>query len=96
MTKAQYNTLKTYEDSFKQAKKGYYRSLLSTDVVILNNVYEQLGYHLDSKNCSRCILGMLKDLGNEYDKYVSKKSNKEQKESTQKELTKINNEENEA
>lgn len=74
MRKAQFTKLQPYEESFKEAKAGYYRTLLKSDVEVMAEVYEELGYKVESKNCNRCILGMLQNLAKEYDNYKNKHS----------------------
>lgn len=78
MTKKQYDELKPFEDSFKEAKAGYYRAILTSDIDKMVTIYEALGFTIESKRCNRCILNMLKNLGAEYDKYelkLTKKNN---------------------
>lgn len=72
MKKGQFTKLSKYEDTFKQAKAGYYRALSRTDLEEMATIYKELGYTITQLNCNRCILGMLKNLATEYDNYKTK------------------------
>lgn len=72
MKKAQYNKLSKFEESFKQAKAGYYRAIMRADLEEMAVIYRELGYEIDQINCNRCILGMLQNLGKEFENYKTK------------------------
>lgn len=72
MKKAQFTKLQKYEESFRQAKAGYYRALMREDVEEMSAIYKELGHEPGALNCNRCILAMLKDLATEFDNYKNK------------------------
>lgn len=72
MTKKQFNKLLPFEESFKQAKAGYYRALLRADLEDMSVIYKELGYEPGKLNCNRCILSMLQNLAKEFDNYKIK------------------------
>lgn len=78
MNKKQYNKLIKYQESFNQAEHNYYSAMLRTDIDILADIYEELGYSLPSnhRNCSKCILSMLKNLSTEIKTYTNKNGQK--------------------
>lgn len=72
MKKGQFDKLSKFEQSFKEAKAGYYRAIKRTDINEMASIYEELGYFVQSKTCNSCILKMLQNLGKEYDTYKNK------------------------
>lgn len=59
--------LKKFERSFKEAKADYYSALPVEDVQELKEISAEMGFKLENKSCSRCILNMLKFLAEQYD-----------------------------
>lgn len=72
LSKEQYKVLIPYEDRFNQAKCDYVRGLYRDDVTIIEKVYNDLGYHLESSTCPSCILTMMKIVGEFFDKYKNR------------------------
>lgn len=62
--------LKKFEHSFKEAKADYYSALPVEDVQELKEISSELGFKLENKSCSRCILNMLKFLAKQYDEML--------------------------
>lgn len=62
--------LKKFEHSFKEAKADYYSALSVEDVQELKEISSELGFKLENKSCSRCILNMLKFLAKQYDEML--------------------------
>ena len=63
--------LKKFEHSFKEAKADYYSALPVEDVQELKEISSELGFKLENKSCSRCILNMLKFLAKQYDEMLA-------------------------
>ena len=72
LSKEQYKELVPYEIHFTTAKNGYARGLYSDGVTIIENVYNALGYHLESRSCPACILEMLRIVGELFFKYKNR------------------------
>lgn len=66
LSKKQISILKPYECHFKSAQSGYIRGVYQVDINIMQPIYESLGFHLGSPNCSQCVLTMCRDLGKIY------------------------------
>ena len=66
LTKKDRTVLEQYEVHLKRAKDGYVRGIYSTDLDVLSPLYAKFGLHLENKNCSTCVLGMLQFLANKY------------------------------
>lgn len=64
-----YNILKQYETQLKTSQVGYIRGLYSKDIEILKDVCDRYGIKLTNKNCSSCVLGVMKQLSNLYFTY---------------------------
>ena len=77
--KEQFETLKPYEQHFETAKGDYVRGLYTKDVMVMETVYNQLGYRLESRSCPSCVLGMVKVLGDYYYSYKNRYFNKDEK-----------------
>jgi hypothetical protein len=81
MTKEQYKQLSKYEKHLNLAYKSKELSALTSGAVLeLATIFEQLGYHLDNKQCGHCLVQMCAKLGELYNNYKpeqkAKKSNK--------------------
>ena len=66
LTKKDRTVLEQYAVHLKRAKDGYVRGIYSTDLDVLSPLYAKFGLHLENKNCSTCVLGMLQFLANKY------------------------------
>lgn len=71
--------LKKFEHSFKEAKADYYSALSVEDVQELKEISSELGFKLENKSCSRCILNMLKFLAKQYDEMLDIETTTSQK-----------------
>lgn len=60
ITKQEYEVAKAYKTSFKESRADFYRAMKMSAVKELNEIYEAHGLKMLSRNCSRCILQMLK------------------------------------
>jgi len=72
LTKEQFAILKPYESHFETSKCDYVRGLYHKDVVVLEPVYNALGYRLESASCPTCVLGMVKVLAQHYYLYKNR------------------------
>lgn len=72
LSKSDISTLKGYEIHLKRAKDGYVRAIYTTDLNLLEPIYNKLGQRLENRNCSACVLGMLSYLAEVYDNLNSK------------------------
>lgn len=63
LDKSDISLLKKHEQHFRRAEKGYMSGIYSTDVIQLSIVYSKAGFHLNNRNCSGCLLAMLRKLG---------------------------------
>lgn len=79
LKKEQFEMLKPFEKHFETAKGDYVRGLYANDVVVLERVYNSLGYHLESAHCPSCVLTMVKVLGDQYYLYKNRYFNKDEK-----------------
>lgn len=67
-TKQDLDDLKQYEDSFRQARLGYYRNMTSTKKEELKRIVERNnGAQSTCLNCSASFLNFLKRVGESYD-----------------------------
>ena len=66
LTKSDYNTLKEYEQHLNRANNGYVRGIYTYDLNRLEPIYNKLGFRLENRNCSTCVLGMLQALAKKY------------------------------
>ena len=66
LSKSDIKTLKEYETHLRRAKDGYVRGIYTTDLNVLEPIYNRLGQRLENRNCSTCVLGMLTYLADEY------------------------------
>lgn len=66
LSKGDIKTLSQYEIHLKRAKDGYVKSIYTSDLNILEPIYNRLGHHLENRNCATCVLGMMTLLANEY------------------------------
>lgn len=66
LSKSDIKTLKGYETHLKRAKDGYVRGIYSSDIDVLEPIYNRLGYHLENRHCAPCVLGMLRLLSEIY------------------------------
>lgn len=67
-TRQDLDDLKQYEDSFRQAKLGYYRNMTSTRKEELKRIVERNnGAQSTCLNCSASFLNFLKRVGESYD-----------------------------
>lgn len=83
-TRQDLDDLKQYEDSFRQAKLGYYRNMTSTKKEELKRIVERNnGAQSMCLNCSASFLNFLKRVGESYDAsltiFSDKNKNKEKK-----------------
>lgn len=79
-TKQDLNDLKQYEDSFRQAKLGYYRNMTSTKKEELRRIVERNnGAQSMCLNCSASFLNFLKRVGESYDASLTIFSDKNNK-----------------
>lgn len=83
-TKQDLNDLKQYEDSFRQAKLGYYRNMTSTKKEELKRIVERNnGAQSMCLNCSASFLNFLKRVGESYQAsltiFSDKKNNRNNK-----------------
>lgn len=83
-TRQDLDDLKQYEDSFRQAKLGYYRNMTSTRKEELKRIVERNnGAQSTCLNCSASFLNFLKRVGESYDAsltiFSDKNKNKEKK-----------------
>lgn len=83
-TRQDLDDLKQYEDSFGQAKLGYYRNMTSTRKEELKRIVERNnGAQSTCLNCSASFLNFLKRVGESYDAsltiFSDKNKNKEKK-----------------
>ena len=67
LSKSEIATLREYEIHLRRAKDGYVRGIYTPDLNKLEPIYNKLGQHLENRNCSACVLGMLTYLANIYD-----------------------------
>lgn len=79
LKKEQFETLKPYEKHFETAKGDYVRGLYTNDVAVMQVIYNQLGYRLESASCPSCVLTMVKVLGDQYYLYKNRYFNKNAK-----------------
>lgn len=56
----EYEVAKAYKTSFRESRADFYRAMKMSAVKELNAIYEAHNQKMLSKNCSRCILQMLK------------------------------------
>lgn len=76
LDKADINLLTKYTQHFNRATKGYMSGLYSADIIQLSIVYSKAGFHLHNRNCSSCLLSMLKKLGEIYNE-INPKGNEQ-------------------
>lgn len=69
LTKTDRKTLQQYEVHLKRALDGYVRGIYDHDLNILTPIYSKFGYQLDNRNCSTCVLGMIRFLANKFYDY---------------------------
>lgn len=88
MTNDQHKQLSKYEKELNLAYKSKQLSALTSNTVLeLATIFEQLGYHLDNRQCGHCIVSMCAKLGELYNNYkptpktkkTSKKKNGKEK-----------------
>ena len=79
LKKEQFETLRPYEKHFETAKGDYVRGLYTNDVAVMQVIYNQLGYRLESASCPSCVLTMVKVLGDQYYLYKNRYFNKDEK-----------------
>lgn len=92
-TKQDLDDLKQYEDSFRQARLGYYRNMTSTKKEELKRIVERNnGAQSMCLNCSASFLNFLKRVGESYDAsltiFLNKKNNKNKEETDNGKTTK--------
>ena len=75
LTKEQFAILKPYEPHFETAKCDYVRGLYNRDVMVLQPIYNQLGFHLESPSCPACVLSMMKVLSQYFYSYKNRYCN---------------------
>lgn len=66
LTKSEISTLEKYETHMKRARDGYVRGIYTTDLNVLEPIYNKLGHRLENRSCATCVLAMLKTLANQY------------------------------
>lgn len=66
LTKTEINILTEYEPHLKRAQNGYVRGIYTTDLNRLEPIYNKLGFRLENRSCSTCVLGMLQNLAKIY------------------------------
>ena len=76
MDKELIKELSRFESYFNTAiKSDYIRCLSAKDKEFLIQVYTQLGKKIGNKNCSGCVLAMVKYIGTEYYKQLNTENN---------------------
>lgn len=75
LSKADIKTLSQYEVHLKRAKDGYVKGIYTSDLNVLEPIYNKLGHQLENRNCATCVLGMMTILANTYFADYSSKIN---------------------
>lgn len=66
LSKADIKTLSQYEVHLKRARDGYVKGIYTSDLNVLEPIYNKLGHQLENRNCATCVLGMMIVLANTY------------------------------
>ena len=66
LSKADKKTLSAYEIHLKRALYGYVKGIYTSDLNVLEPIYNRLGQRLENRHCSTCVLGMMTHLANIY------------------------------
>ena len=66
LSKNEFKTLSRYIIHLKRAKDGYVKGIYTSDLNMLEPIYNKLGHQLENRNCATCVLGMMTVLANIY------------------------------
>lgn len=66
LSKTDIKTLSQYEVHLQRAKDGYVKGIYTSDLNVLEPIYNKLGQHLENRHCATCVLGMMTFLANTY------------------------------
>lgn len=66
LSKTEIKTLSRYEVHLKRAMDGYVKGIYTSDLNVLEPIYNKLGHQLENRHCATCVLGMMTLLANEY------------------------------
>lgn len=66
LSKTDKKTLSAYEIHLKRALDGYVKGIYTSDLNVLEPIYNRLGQQLENRHCATCVLGMMTFLANKY------------------------------
>lgn len=74
MTQDEFDYMMTFKDTFECARNGSYRAFQMSDAIRLNEIYTDLFGVSENVTCGRCLLNMLRCLGEVFDAHRKKEN----------------------